>query len=104
MHVNVPVLSEKTYYTYPSSSLIVVLKTLTYFSFSAVYISWSFYIKKPWPTLTNSKETIKLIGISVLSNKKYAANVINEAKAQLGTSGSYTASSESLTGEYPAKF
>ena len=88
LQVKVPVLSENTYYTYPNSSLIVVLKTLTYLSFSAVYISLSFYMKIPYPTFTNSKDTIKLIGIKVFKSKKYAAKVINEAKAQFGTSGS----------------
>jgi len=48
----------------------VVLNTFTYLSFSAEYISESFYIKNPYPTLTNSKETIKLIGINVFNSKK----------------------------------
>jgi hypothetical protein len=70
--------------------LIVVLNTLTYLLFSAVYISLSFYIKYPYPTFTNSNDTIKLIGIKVFKSRKYAANVINDAKAQFGISGSYT--------------
>ena len=63
MHVKVPVLSVNIYLTYPNSSFFVQENTLRNFSFSAA-------------NLTNSKVTIKLIGIKVFNSKKYYANVI----------------------------
>jgi hypothetical protein len=46
LHVNVPVLSEKTYLTYPSSSLIEEQFTLIAMPYFSSNINKSYYIKK----------------------------------------------------------
>lgn len=74
LHVNVPVLSVSIYSTCPNSSLILTVLHSNLRLLNAQNISSSLDMKQPWKTLTNSMETIRLMGMKVLYRMKQDPN------------------------------
>jgi len=84
LQVSVPVLSLKTYLTYPSSSFKLLDWTLVSISFSKQKISVSQQIKNDWKNLTSSSVTISEIGtILVNSNSQVPNEVIIDVNQYL---------------------
>ncbi len=71
LHVRVPVLSEKMYLIWPSSSLIDEQLTLIAMCCFSQYISMSYYMNDACQNLTNSNVTSKEIGTKFVKIKTH---------------------------------
>ena len=88
LRVSVPVLSDNTHDTAPSSSLSVVVRTPHRRSFSASYSSRSRAIRKHWITFTSSSVTYSEMGMSALSSTTNRTNCVkNPFASATSTSG-----------------
>ena len=71
LHVKVPVLSEKIYSIWPSSSLMFVVYALAAKSWSVSYMPMSQLMNVPCQNLTISSVTMSEIGTKLLSKKEH---------------------------------
>mmetsp|Transcript_11369 Transcript_11369/g.48485 ORF Transcript_11369/g.48485 Transcript_11369/m.48485 type:complete len:354 (-) Transcript_11369:1714-2775(-) len=88
--VSVPVLSDNTHDTAPSSSFSVVVRTPHFVSFSLSYSALSFEIRKHWITFTSSSVTYSEIGMSAFRSTTKRTNCVKNPSASAASTSGHT--------------